>query len=127
MEYAAQAETFAIRKCLMNVDNELGNGFLETVYQEALAIEFKENGIEYEREVRLPVFYKGVKLEQEYIADFVCFGKVIVEVKAVTKLTDVHRAQLMNYLKVTNLEVGLLVNFCGEELEVERWFNKYLK
>ena len=127
MEYAAQAETFAIRKCLMNVDNELGNGFLEKVYQEALAIEFKENGIDYEREVRLPVFYKGVKLEQEYIADFVCFGKVIVEVKAVTKLTDVHRAQLMNYLKVTNLEVGLLVNFCGEELEIERWFNKYLK
>ena len=109
---------------MMNVFNELGNGFLEKVYQEALAIEFQNNGIPYEREARIPVYYKNVKLQQEYIADFICYDNIIVEVKAISELTGSHKAQVINYLKATNLQVGLLVNFGASKIKVERLFNK---
>ena len=124
MEYLFQNETFFIRKCMMNVFNELGNGFLEKVYQEALAIEFQNNGIPFEREARIPVYYKNVKLQQEYIADFICYDNIIVEVKAISELTGSHKAQVINYLKATNLQVGLLVNFGASKIKVERLFNK---
>ncbi|MDD6702578.1 MAG: GxxExxY protein [Bacteroidales bacterium] len=124
MEYLFQNETFLIRKCMMNVFNELGNGFLEKVYQEALAIEFQNNGIPFEREARIPVYYKNVKLQQEYIADFICYDNIIVEVKAISELTGSHKAQVINYLKATNLQVGLLVNFGASKIKVERLFNK---
>ena len=109
---------------MMNVFNELGNGFLEKVYQEALAIEFQNNGIPFEREARIPVYYKNVKLQQEYIADFICYDNIIVEVKAISELTGCHKAQVINYLKATNLQVGLLVNFGASKIKVERLFNK---
>ena len=109
---------------MMNVFNELGNGFLEKVYQEALAIEFQNNGIPFEREARIPVYYKNVKLQQEYIADFICYDNIIVEVKAISELTGSHKAQVINYLKATNLQVGLLVNFGASKIKVERLFNK---
>ena len=109
---------------MMNVFNELCNGFLEKVYQEALAIEFQNNGIPFEREARIPVYYKNVKLQQEYIADFICYDNIIVEVKAISELTGSHKAQVINYLKATNLQVGLLVNFGASKIKVERLYNK---
>lgn len=102
---------------------ELGSGFLEKVYQEALELEFKEAGIPYEREAKLKVFYKGKPLQQEYIADFVCYGKIIVELKAITKLDTVHEAQVFNYLKATGMDLALLVNFGECPLNIKRLYN----
>lgn len=112
--------TRKIIKACMNVHNELGCGFLEPVYQEALEKEFILQNIPYEREKLLPIIYKGIKLEKEYFSDFVCFGKIIVELKAVTELVKAHKAQVINYLKAANLEIGLLVNFGQNSLKWER-------
>ena len=102
------------------VHKTLGCGFFEKVYQEALAIEFCEREIEYEREKHLPVYYHGEELECDYIADFVVEDKVIVELKAVTEMDSVYEAQTINYLKATGLQVGLLINFGRESLQVKR-------
>ena len=104
----------------MTVHRELGNGFLEAVYQEALGIEFDERGLPYEREVKIPIFYKGHRLDKEYFADFICYGKIIVELKCLSRLVSANKAQLINYLHGTNLEVGLLVNFGESSLKWER-------
>lgn len=112
--------TRKIIKACMNVHNELGCGFLEPVYQEALEKEFILQNIPYEREKLLPIIYKGIKLEKEYFSDFVCFGKIIVELKAVTELVKAHKAQVINYLKAANLEIALLVNFGQNSLKWER-------
>ena len=99
----------------------LGPGFLEAVYQEALEIEFQKQGIPYEREKELKITYNGVELKQTYKADFVCFGKIIVELKAVSMLDDAHRSQVYNYLHATGHKLGLLLNFgYSDELEHER-------
>lgn len=108
---------------MMSVQHELGSGFAEKVYQEALELEFLEKAIPFQRESRLAIWYKGVKLKQEYVADFVCFDKIIVEIKAVTELNDMHRAQVFNYLKASNLDLALLVNFGEIPLKIERIFN----
>ena len=123
MDYIYKEETYKIRGCLMKVYNELGSGFLEKVYQEALEIEFKNSGILFQREMPLKVYYKGHLLQQEFYADFVCYDKIIVELKAVSVLTNTHRAQVSNYLKATNFDLGLLVNFGASELQIERLFN----
>ena len=107
----------------MNVHRELGCGFLEKVYQEALEREFIEAGIPYKREVQLKVFYKGKPLEQQYVADFVCFDKIIIELKAISKISDIEKAQVINYLKVTGYELGILANFGETSLRVERLCN----
>ncbi len=107
----------------MNVYNELGSGFAEKVYQEALEIEFQNAGIPFKREMPLKIFYHGIPLNQEYFADFFCFDKIIVELKAVSELTDSHRGQVVNYLKATNQDLGLLVNFGAPQLKIERIFN----
>ena len=112
--------TGQILNACMEVHNELGNGFLEPVYQEALEKEFLIQKIPYEREKLLPIVYKGEKLSKEYFADFICYGKVIVELKALTNLTKAHKAQVLNYLKAGNLEIGLLVNFGENTLKWER-------
>ena len=125
-QYLFQKETYAIRGCLRTVAFELGSGFLEKVYQEALELEFKEAGIPYEREAKLKVFYKGKPLQQEYIADFVCYGKIIVELKAITQLNEVHEAQVFNYLKATGFDLALLVNFGESPLNIKRLYN-YMK
>ena len=104
----------------MEVHNNLGNGFLEAVYQEALEKEFKIQNIPYEREKFLPIIYKGEILEKQYFADFVCFGKIIVELKAVSNIVKAHKAQVLNYLKAANLEIGLLVNFGENSLKWQR-------
>ena len=115
-----EEETGKILKACMNVFNELGNGFLEAVYQEALAVEFGLMGIPFEREKKITIEYKGVQLNKEYYADFVCYGHIIVELKAVTTLVTACKAQVLNYLKATKNEVGLLVNFGGASLKWER-------
>ena len=123
MKYLLEEETFNIRGCLLNVHKELGCGFLEKVYQEALEMELNAAHIPYTREKALKIFYHGIQMKQEYIADFVCYDKIIVKLKAVSELTDVHRAQVFNYLKATNIDLGLLVNFGETSLKVERLFN----
>ena len=103
------------------VYNNLGHGFLEAVYQEALEIEFKRQGIPYEREKELKINYDGLELKQTYKADFVCYGKIIVELKALSALEDAHRSQVYNYLRATGYKLGLLMNFGNtDELEKER-------
>ena len=115
-----EEETGKILKACMNVFNELGNGFLEAVYQEALAIEFEEMHIPFERETKIDIFYKGKKLDKEYYADFICYDKIIVELKAISKLVNANKAQVINYLYGTKLSVGLLVNFGESSLKWER-------
>jgi GxxExxY protein len=114
-------ESYRIVGAAFKVYNTLGPGFLEAVYQEALEIEFKRQGIPYEREKELKIDYDGIELKQTYKADFVCFGKIIVELKAVTVLDDAHRSQVYNYLHATGYNLGLLLNFGNSaELEKER-------
>ena len=112
--------TAQILNACKDVYNELGKGFLEPVYQEALEKEFQMRNIPYEREKKLPIHYKGIKLEKEYFADFFCYDKIIVELKAVATLSKEHKAQTINYLKAVNQEIGLLVNFGAEKLKWER-------
>lgn len=108
----------------MEVHKELGCGFLEAVYQEALAIEFRHQGIPFEQEKVLSIVYKDIELEKKYVADFVCYGKIILETKAVKELCDNHRAQIINYLKATKMKLGLLVNFGEPSLKYERFVNE---
>ncbi len=104
-------ESYKIAGAAMVVYNNLGCGFLEPVYQEALEIEFRRMGIPYQREVELDIYYDGILLEKKYKADFVCYDKIIVELKAVSELDDGNRAQIRNYLKATHYKLGLLINF----------------
>lgn len=105
----------------MEVHRVLGNGFSEPVYQRALAVEFKRRRIPFEYEVCLPIFYKGILLEASYRADFICYGEIIVELKALTTLCGTEEAQIINYLKATNFRVGLLLNFGTPSLEFRRF------
>ena len=104
----------------MEVHRELGRGFLELVYQTALALEFQERRIPFKAEVALPVRYKGKVLTCGYRADFVCFEDFLVEIKAISKLTTADDAQLLNELKATGYQRGLLLNFGSRSLEVKR-------
>jgi len=107
----------------MEVHRELGSGFLEAVYHEALAIEMTSRNIQFIHEVELPVIYKGQQLATSYRADFICFDKVIVEIKALRELSTLQEAQILNYLKASVLGVGLLINFGAESLQYKRFVN----
>ena len=113
-------ETYKIRGAIFAVHKELGNGFLERVYQDALEFEFQARGIPYEREKEIQIMYKGKPLGEPYRADFVCYGKIIIELKAVEELQGIHRSQVINYLKATGMKLGLLVNFGEEFANIER-------
>ncbi len=101
----------AVVGAAMEVYYKLGTGFLEPVYQQALAIELARRDIPFVEQSRFPIEYKGVTLEKVYVADFVCFDKIIVEIKALTQLSTLEWSQLINYLKVSHMRVGLLFNF----------------
>jgi len=113
-------KTYAIIGAAMEVHRELGHGFLEAVYQEALAIELMERGIPFHREVELPIRYKGQLLKTKYRADFLCHDSIVVETKAIAQLTSADQGQLINELKATGMEVGLLINFGAPSLEYRR-------
>lgn len=114
-------ETYLIRGACFEVYKEKGCGFLEDVYHECLAMEFARHGISFTSEQELTLSYRGQTLKQMYKPDFVCFGQVIVEIKALEALNDACRAQVHNYLKATGLHVALLVNFGHYPMvEIER-------
>ena len=104
-------ESYLIMAACFEVYREKGCGFLEAVYQECLELEFQRRAVPFVTQPRLSLSYKGIPLKQAYTADFVCFGKVVIEIKALTKLADEHRAQVHNYLRATGHRLGLLVNF----------------
>jgi GxxExxY protein len=104
-------ECYAIQGTVFNVYREMGCGFLEAVYQECLEKEFLQRLVPFEAQKELVLSYKGEQLSQTYKPDFICYGKIIVELKAVKEIAPEHKAQLLNYLKATGLELGLLVNF----------------
>ena len=125
MELIYSKESYAINGAAMEVYNQLSHGFLEPVYQEAFEKELILRKIPYEREKELTISYKGQVLRQTYRADFICYGKIIVELKALSELKEVHRSQVYNYLCATGFELGILVNFGNfMGLERERIINK---
>ncbi|SMO35622.1 GxxExxY protein [Saccharicrinis carchari] len=113
-------EAYDIIGAAMKVHSTLGCGFLEQVYQEALQIELKKQNIPFNREAPLTIIYDGIKLNNQYFADFTCYDKIIVELKAVKELDNIHEAQVFNYLKATGYRLGLLINFGETSLEYKR-------
>jgi len=113
--------TYTIIGAAMEVHRQLGCGFLESVYQEAFALELKDRDIPYSRELKFPVTYKGRHLNNQYRPDFICFGAVIVELKALSRLSSIEESQLINYLKVTGYHTGLLLNFGASSLQKRRF------
>lgn len=115
--------TYEIIGAAMEVHREMGCGFLEPVYGDALAIEFRKRGIPFKREEKIEIHYKGETIDHYYIADFICFDRIIIELKAVNELIAAHDSQVLNYLNATGIEVGLLINFGETCLKHRRFFN----
>ena len=109
--------------CAMKVHSTLGNGFQEVIYQRALAVEMSYDGLSFEREKEMEIFYRGESIGTRRV-DFFVEGCIMVELKAITELEDVHLAQAMNYLEAYNMEVGLLINFGTRSLQFKRLHNK---
>ncbi len=120
MDLIHKEETYKIIGAAMDVHTTLGSGFLEAVYQEALAIEFRIRGVPFKQEKKLEIEYKEQTLSKYYEADFICYDKIIVETKALSELSGIDEAQVINYLKATGLKIGLLINFGAESLEHKR-------
>lgn len=112
-------EAYAIVGAALEVHDNIGCGFSEKVYQDALEVEFNQRGIPYQRETPYHVIYKGVTLKSEFIPDFVCFGKIIVELKSVREVDDVFKAQAINYGKVSGFKLAMLLNFGTLSLETQ--------
>jgi GxxExxY protein len=117
-----EEETFAIRGAVFEVYRELGCGFLEAVYQECLEKELKAKGIPFLSQPELALNYKGQRLQQTYKPDLICYDQIILELKAVKDISPEHKAQVINYLKATNLKLGLLINFGSHpKAQIERF------
>ena len=104
-------EVYAIQGAVFDVYKEMGNAWHEEVYQQCLERELADRGIPFEAKKELPIHYKGKPIEKTYIPDLFCFGKIILELKAVDALADEHRRQILNYLRITHCKLGLLINF----------------
>ena len=122
-QYKYSELTSKIIKCAMTVHSALGNGFQEVIYQRALEIELSENGISYNREFEMPIYYKEQHIGTRRV-DFLVEGIISVEIKAITKIEDVHFAQAINYLEAYNLEIGLFINFGEQSLVFKKLENK---
>ena len=116
-------KTYGIIGAAMSVHTELGMGFLEAVYGDALAIELERRHIPFEREKSIHIMYKGQKRNHYYVADFLCYGDIIVELKAVEQIQSVHMAQVLNYLSATGYKLALLINFGEKSLKYKRIVN----
>ena len=126
MEYLYGEESYRIMGACFEVYKNKGNGFLEDVYQECLGIEFSDQEIPFVEQYGLALTYKGRTLKKTYKPDFVCFDKIIVELKAVKEIADEHRAQVINYLKATGMELAILVTFGAyPKLKSERFLNSH--
>ena len=119
-DFKRDKETYSIIGAAMAVHAELRSGFLEAVYQDALEIEFQTRGIPHEREKRLPLYYHGKRLKSFYKADFICFSTVIVELKAMGRLSGTEGMQIINYLRASTLKKALLLNFGTRSLQHKR-------
>lgn len=114
--------THKIIGCAMKVHSTLGNGFKEVIYQRALTIEFEKQGLDFKREMEMSIFYEGIDIGTRRV-DFFVEENIMVELKALIKLEDVHLAQAMNYCQAYNLPIGLLINFGAKSLEFKRVYN----
>ena len=120
-EFIFKEESYAIRGAIFEVYKEMGPGFLEAVYQECLEKEFKKQNIPFSSQQQLHLSYKGETLQQRYVPDFICYERIILEIKGVRQIAPIHKAQLLNYLKSTGMKLGLLVNFGHyPQVQIER-------
>jgi GxxExxY protein len=119
-ELLFKVEVYAIIGAAMEVHKILGCGFLEPVYQEALEIELRNRDIPFEAQKQLPIYYKDQQLEKTYVPDFISFGEIIIEIKALNRLSSTEESQLLNYIKAANFRLGLLINFGAESLQWKR-------
>lgn len=114
-------ESYSISGAIFEVYKELGSGFLEAVYQECLNKEFTRQKIPFTAQPELTIWYKDEPISQTYKPDFICYDKIIIELKAITELSPIHRAQVLNYLKISKMKLGILVNFCSyPKVQLER-------
>ncbi|TSA23309.1 GxxExxY protein [bacterium] len=114
-------KSYELQGAIFEVYRKMGSGFLEAVYQECLEQELDLRKIPFQSQTEIRLSYKNTPLSQTYRADFICYDSILVEIKSVKQLIDIHRAQVLNYLKATNLKLGLLVNFCSHpQVEIER-------
>ncbi len=120
IEILYKEESYKIIGAAMSVHSELGAGFLEAVYHEAMLIELKKRNIPYNSEVELSIYYDGQELSKKYYADIICYNKIILELKAVSELNNSHYAQVFNYLKATGYKLALLLNFGEQSLHYKR-------
>ena len=116
-------EAYEIIGAAMEVHNTLGQGFLESVYQEALEIEMRKRNIPFTSQSKIQILYKDVPMEHYFVADFVCYDKIIVELKSVSAILPEHEAQIINYLRATGFKLGILLNFNEESLFFKRYPN----
>ena len=124
-EILYKEESYKIVGACMKVHRTLGAGFLEAVYQIALEKEFTSQNIPFSSQVKLPVFYEGESLGKYYVADFICYEKIVVEIKSASFISDPQEKQLVNYLKATGKELGILVNFGAKSLQYKRVINSH--
>ena len=113
-------ESYELQGAIFEVYRKMGSGFLKAVYQECLEKEFDLRKIPFQSQTEIKLSYKNAPLNQTYRADFICFNSILVEIKAVSEISDIHRAQVLNYLKATGFKLGLLINFCSHpKAEIE--------